>query len=100
MEPDRAVELARGAPAIGALRAAAAIVRPADAIALVHRLPLADAQDSTDAVEPASSAVPAAAVPTHVLFRGRACVTARPVSSITAPMARSSMTSASAAGSR
>jgi len=75
------VELAQGAPAIGALRTAAAIVRPADAIALVHRLPLADAQDSTDTVEPASSAVPAAAVPTHVLFRGRAWpITAVPLS--------------------
>ncbi len=75
------VELAQGAPAIGALRAAAAIVRPADAIALVHRLPLADAQDSTATVEPASFAVPAATVPTHVLFRGRAWpITAVPLS--------------------
>ena len=75
------VELAQGAPAIGALRAAAAIVRPANAITLVHRLPLADAQDATATAEASSFAVPAEAVPTHVLFRGRAWpITAVPLS--------------------
>jgi hypothetical protein len=75
------VELVQGAPAIGALHAAAAIVRPADAIALVHRLPLDDAQDSNATIAPASFAVPADAMPTHVLFRGRAWpITAAPLS--------------------
>ena len=38
------VELAHGAAATGALLAANAILRPADAIALVHRLPLVAAR--------------------------------------------------------
>jgi hypothetical protein len=72
------VELERGAAATGALKHAPAIVRPADAITLVHRLPLADAAVADD--QPATSAVnvPAEAVPTHVLFNGRAW----PISSI------------------
>ena len=66
------VELAPGAAALGALKAAAAIVRPADAIALVHRLPLADATMTDDDGAATAVAVPADAVPTHVLFNGRA----------------------------
>ena len=66
------VELPQGAAALGALRAANAIVRPAGAIALVHRLPLAGAQDPVHEPAASSLAVPTDAVPTHVLFRGRA----------------------------
>jgi hypothetical protein len=67
------VELAHGAAATGALLAANAVMRPADAIALVHRLPLATTT-STIAGEsaPAPVEVPVDAVPTHVLFNGRA----------------------------
>jgi hypothetical protein len=67
------VELAHGAAATGALLAANAILRPADAIALVHRLPLV-AANAPAADEPAvaGAQVPAEAVPTHVLFNGRA----------------------------
>lgn len=65
------VELAPGAAATGALQSAAAIVRSADAITLVHRLPVAGAAVADDpARQPA--AVPAEAIPTHVLFNGRA----------------------------
>jgi len=67
------VELAHGAAATGALLAANSIVRPADAIALVHRLPLAASSAQTDdEAAVARSQVPAEAVPTHVLFNGRA----------------------------
>lgn len=65
------VELAEGAAALGALQFSSAILRPADAIALVHRLPLA-AADAGEPAPPAEHAVPAAEVPTHVLFEGRA----------------------------
>ena len=40
------VELPEGAAALGAVRSAAAIVRPVDAIALIHRLPLETAVQS------------------------------------------------------
>jgi hypothetical protein len=68
------VELPEGAAALGAVRAATGIVRPVDAIALVHRLPLQAAAPAEPVPEPlaADTAVPADAVPTHVLFRGRA----------------------------
>ncbi len=66
------VELPEGAAALGAVRAAAGIVRPVDAIALIHRLPLEAAVPSATAAPPPETAVPADAVPTHVLFRGRA----------------------------
>jgi FHA domain len=67
------VELPDGAAALGAVRAAAHIARPVDAIALVHRLPLEAAVPSAAAAAPPpETAVPADAVPTHVLFRGRA----------------------------
>jgi hypothetical protein len=67
------VELAEGAAAIGALLAANAVLRPADAIALVHRLPLATATSTiVGEVAPAPVEVPVDAVPTHVLFNGRA----------------------------
>ncbi len=66
------VELPHGAAALGALQFASAIVRPADAIALVHRLPLTAAADVEFAAAPAGSVVPAEDVPTHVLFQGRA----------------------------
>jgi hypothetical protein len=67
------VELADGAAATGALLAAGAVMRPADAIALVHRLPLATATATIigDAAL-ATAEVPVDAVPTHVLFNGRA----------------------------
>lgn len=67
------VELAHGAAATGALLAANAIVRPADAIALVHRLPLVASEAvADDEAAVARAQVPADAVPTHVLFNGRA----------------------------
>lgn len=68
------VALEPGAAAAGALRAASAIVRAPDAIALVHRLPLAPSGTADVAPEATTSmeTVPADAVPTHVLFRGRA----------------------------
>jgi hypothetical protein len=67
------VELPDGAAAIGALLAAPAIVRPADAIALVHRLPLGTATSTTGGEAAAVRAeVPVDAVPTHVLYDARA----------------------------
>jgi hypothetical protein len=66
------VELAPGAAALGALASAPAIVRPVDAIALVHRLPLAVANTADESSVPSVMNVPAEAVPTHVLFNGRA----------------------------
>jgi FHA domain len=66
------VELPPGAAARGALKSAAAIVRPADAITLVHRLPLADAGVADDPSGQPATEVPADAIPTHVLFNGRA----------------------------
>jgi len=66
------VELAPGAAATGALQSAAAIVRSADAIALVHRLPLAAAAVADDPARQSAADVPAEAIPTHVLFNGRA----------------------------
>lgn len=65
------VELAHGAAASGTLRAVGAIERPAGAIVLVHRLPLgADQSDARTA--PLRVEVPPDAIPTHVLFGGRA----------------------------
>ena len=65
--------LPRGAAAVGTLRHASAIMRPADAVALVYRLPmqgLAAAQPGSTATEsPASSADRR---PTHVLYGSRA----------------------------
>jgi hypothetical protein len=66
------VELSEGAAASGALLAANAIARPVEAIALVHRLPLAGNQAQLSEPATPSFAVPTDAVPTHVLFRGRA----------------------------
>jgi hypothetical protein len=68
------VELQEGAAALGAVGAAAGIVRPVDAIALIHRLPLQSSAPAVPVTAPpvADTAVPADAVPTHVLFRGRA----------------------------
>lgn len=67
------VELAHGAAATGALLAANAVMRPADAIALVHRLPLATSTSTIVGESvPAPVEVPVDAVPTHVLFNGRA----------------------------
>jgi hypothetical protein len=66
------VALEPGAAAIGALQFANAVVRPADAIALVHRLPV---QAPTETIAPGEGALQSVvpdAVPTHVLFRGRA----------------------------
>jgi hypothetical protein len=66
------VALPEGASALGALQHASAIARPPDAIALVHRLPAQPSGDVTTTDYATSEAVPAEAVPTHVLFRGRA----------------------------
>jgi hypothetical protein len=68
------VVLERGAAACGALQHAAAILRPAEAIALVHRLPVQSPVDAAAAVAPTGTpgSVPEESVPTHVLFRGRA----------------------------
>jgi hypothetical protein len=66
------VALAEGAPALGALRHASAIARPPEAISLVHRLPAQPSADMTSTGYTTGGAVPAEAVPTHVLFRGRA----------------------------
>jgi hypothetical protein len=67
------VELQPGAAALGAVRAAAGILRPVGSIALVHRLPLETAvPPGAAAAPPPETAVPVEAVPTHVLFRGRA----------------------------
>jgi hypothetical protein len=66
------VMLETGAAAVGALQAAAAIVRPPDAISLVHRLPLQGVADALAPTAGSVDAVPVEAVPTHVLFRGRA----------------------------
>jgi hypothetical protein len=64
------VQLPSGAAALGALRHSSAVLRPAESIALVHRLPVSPA--TAESGPTATGAVPAAAVPTHVLFRGRA----------------------------
>jgi len=66
------VRLEPGAAALGALRHAAHVTRPPDAIALVHRLPLQVATATDAATEGSATVVPAEAVPTHVLYRGRA----------------------------
>lgn len=77
----RIVELPRGAAALGALAARDVIVRPPDALALVHRLAVAPAPDAAAEMPATALAdVPAEAVPTHVLFRSRAWpVTAEPL---------------------
>ncbi|HET9694292.1 MAG TPA: FHA domain-containing protein, partial [Steroidobacteraceae bacterium] len=66
------VTLEPAAGATGALRSASAIVRAPEAISLVHRLPLQAQAEPFAGAALASGAVPAEAVPTHVLFRGRA----------------------------
>ncbi|HET9693766.1 MAG TPA: FHA domain-containing protein, partial [Steroidobacteraceae bacterium] len=66
------VTLEPAAGATGALRSASAIARAPEAISLVHRLPLQAPAEPFAAAALASDAVPAEAVPTHVLFRGRA----------------------------
>jgi hypothetical protein len=66
------VTLEPHAAAIGALQASASIVRAPDAIALVHRLPLHGAPEAAGDASALTEAIPAEAVPTHVLFRGRA----------------------------
>jgi hypothetical protein len=74
----RLTALPHGAAALGALAAADAIVRPPDSLALVHRLAVAAPVGADAAVT--LEAVPAEAVPTHVLFRGRAWpITAQPL---------------------
>jgi hypothetical protein len=65
------VALPRGSAALGALERADSIVRPAEALALVHRLPV-NRGDGDPAREATLATVPPDAVPTHVLFRGRA----------------------------
>jgi len=62
--------LPAGAAALGALRHADAIERPADALALVQQLPVIRA--AVDAHGSSLEATPAALRPTHVLFQGRA----------------------------
>lgn len=66
------VELPQGAAALGALQFAASVVRPVDALALVHRLPLTATADVDSAAFPAGPVVAPLEVPTHVLFQGRA----------------------------
>ena len=68
----RVVVLAPGAAALGALQMAAHIVRPADAIALVHRLPLATEPDVGATAHAALARIGSDEVPTHVLFHGQA----------------------------
>jgi hypothetical protein len=65
------IALQRGAAALGALELADSIVRPAEALALVHRVPVSRG-DGELAREATLARVPEDAVPTHVLFRGRA----------------------------
>jgi hypothetical protein len=66
------VLLPTGAAALGALQAAAHIVRPPEAIALVHRLPLSGAVETAPGATASLDHVASDQVPTHVLFRGRA----------------------------
>jgi hypothetical protein len=74
------VELRGGAAALGALAARDSILRPQDAIALVHRLPPATAAAGLAPEAATEVDIPTEAVPTHVLFRGRAWpVTAEPL---------------------
>ena len=62
--------LPRGAAALGALQYAAAIQRPADALALVYQLPTPRADSARESMDAEST--PAPLRPTHVLFNGRA----------------------------
>ena len=71
--------LPSGAAALGALRHASAIVRPADALALVYQLPVPRAADTGTAdigggpdTSDTAGSTPAALRPTHVMFQGRA----------------------------
>jgi hypothetical protein len=66
------VKLEPGAAAAGALQSAAHVMRAADAISLVHRLPLQSSPEVLAVTEPSTAAVAPGDVPTHVLFRGRA----------------------------
>ncbi|AMN45675.1 hypothetical protein ACG33_00845 [Steroidobacter denitrificans] len=64
-----------GAAALGALQHASAIIRPADALALVYHLPVfraADIDDDSPDSSAAGDSTPALLRPTHVLFQGRA----------------------------
>ena len=73
--------LPRGAAALGALQYAAAIQRPADALALVYQLPTPRADPDSASVR-SRSPTPAPLRPTHVLFQGRAWrIIERPLSS-------------------
>lgn len=63
--------LPRGAAAIGALRFAEAIARPAEALALVYQLPVERA-DATQSAAVEHTSTPAQLRPTHVLYQGRA----------------------------
>jgi hypothetical protein len=64
------IALPRGAAALGAVASRDSITRPAESIALVHRLPVA--RDGATSRATSLAPVPAEAVPTHVLFRGQA----------------------------
>jgi hypothetical protein len=66
------VTLEPAAGAVGALQAAGAIVRAPESISLVHRLPLQTPTAAVVAESVVAAAVPPEAVPSHVLFRGRA----------------------------
>ena len=66
------VTLGPAAAAVGALQAAPSIVRAPDAIALVHRLPLAAPGDAFAPAPDLARAIEPASVPTHVLHRGQA----------------------------
>lgn len=76
----RVTRLPAGAAARGALECSQAIVRPADAVALVHRLPVGVPASAAAETSPALDAPPPQLAPTHVLHAGRAYpVSARPL---------------------
>lgn len=66
----RVTLLAAGAAARGALAGSSAILRPADAVALVHRLPVGSAVTPAAAAAATLEALPVEITPTHVLHAG------------------------------
>jgi hypothetical protein len=73
--------LPRGAAAVGSLRQAELIARPADAVALVYRLPMPGVESAPRvAIDAPGTTTPAERRPTHVLYGARAWpVTDRPL---------------------
>lgn len=75
----RITQLPSGAAARGALEYSRAIVRPADAVALVHRLPVGT-PEAPPVGNAESESIPPDLTPTHVLHAGRAyAIDARPL---------------------